>query len=142
MWVMRKAVLVAVCLLAAACSGGHSKTSNDGGPTTVRVSTPPTTVASAVLRAQALCHSELHDVFSAQATTVGGFQDTTTGGTRPPSQDTMYPSFGADSFGAWCWTGHGPYNVYEVTSDGKAHLIASQVVVAADEARGAPPRVP
>jgi len=54
----------------------------------------------------------------------------------------MYPTFGADSFAAWCWTGHGPYNVYEVTADGAAHLIATNTVVRPEEAHGAPPRVP
>ncbi len=77
-------------------------------------------------------------LFSSEPTTVGTFRDTTTGGTQVPSQDTLYPSFHADSFGAWCWSGRGPYDVYEVTADGKAHLVASRTVVPAKQAHGAP----
>ena len=68
---------------------------------------------------------------------MGELRDTTMG-SRPPTQDTMYPTFRRDSFAAWCWTGHGPYNVYEVTSDGKAHMIARAWSSAANDAHGAP----
>lgn len=139
---MRKVMLVAICVAAAACSSGHSKASNRGSPTTGSLATPLSPPPSAADRAEALCRATLQNVFSATATTVGNLRDTTTGGTRPPSQNTMYPSFDAASFAAWCWTGHGPYNVYEVTSDRNTHLIASDVTTRADQALGAPPRVP
>jgi hypothetical protein len=104
---------------------------------------PSTGVSSPADLARVLCRAAVPaPLFSSRATTVGNFRDTTTGGTRAPSQDTLYPSFRADSFGAWCWSGRGPYDVYEVTADGKAHLIANHVVVSAARASGAPPRAP
>jgi len=75
--------------------------------------------------------------FSADATTVGGLR-TTTIGTRAPSQATMYPEFSDSAFAAWCWFGHGTYDVYEVTSDGTPHQVVSDYTVPASEAHGAP----
>lgn len=50
----------------------------------------------------------------------------------------MYPEFSDSAFAAWCWFGHGTYDVYEVTSDGTPHQVVSDYTVPASEAHGAP----
>lgn len=143
--------IVAVVATIAGCSTSSTSpraTPSDAPPTTHK--TTATTLrlpagswtagskATTVRSAQALCESALEDaVVSADPATVEEFRRTTIG-TRAPTQDTLYPSLAADSFAAWCWTGKGPYRVYEVTVDGKAHLVVQNYDVASIEAHGAP----
>jgi hypothetical protein len=99
---------------------------------------PNAGVSSPADLARVLCQSAIPGpLFSSEPTTVGELRATTMG-TRPPTQDTLYPRFSADSFAAWCWGGGGPYDVYEVTADAKAHLIGRGFRVPAAEAHGAP----
>jgi hypothetical protein len=120
-----------VLVLASACTHGQSKDSNGENPPRPETTTP-------TQHAVALCAAALgKQPFSADATTVGGLR-TTTIGTRPPSQATMYPEFSDAAFAAWCWFGHGTYDVYEVTSDATPHQVASDYSVPASEAHGAP----
>jgi hypothetical protein len=139
MWVKR-GLVVALLMVVAACSHGHSKEVRPG-------LLPPTPQQRAV----GLCTSALRErPFSAEATTVGGLR-TTTIGTRGPTQVTMFPQFKGSDFAAWCWVGRGSslcpplgtracggYDVYEVTPDEKAHEVVSGYTVPPADAHGAP----
>src|SRR5689334_20809759 len=57
-----------------------------------RSTLPSTGVSSPADLARVLCRAAVPaPLFSSEPTTVGNFRDTTTGGTRAPSQDTLYP---------------------------------------------------